>query len=118
MNNASVFGDSERDAVIGEVNCIGTEQELFECSHSNIGYHRCRRLPSPVPDIAISCEPTASCENGDVRLQDGVGPSNGRVEFCQYRTWGAVCNEGWDDNDARVVCAQLGYTNLEGIYIT
>ena len=39
---------------------------------------------------------------------------NGRVEFCQYRTWGAVCSEGWDDNDARVVCDQLGYTNLEG----
>ena len=50
-----------------------------------------------------------SCEDGDVRLVDG------RVEICQYRTWGAVCSEGWDNNAARVVCGQLGYTNLEGI---
>ena len=53
-----------------------------------------------------------------------MSSSNGRVEFCQYRTWGTVCNEGWgtvcseewDDNDARVVCGQLGYSNPEGIH--
>ena len=55
MNDASIFGDSERDAVIGEIDCIGTEQELLECSHASIGFHYCERFRSPVPDIAISC---------------------------------------------------------------
>lgn len=50
-----------------------------------------------------------SCEDGDVRLQDGTDPSNGRVEMCQYRTWGAVCGNEWDKNDAKVVCRQLSY---------
>ena len=44
-----------------------------------------------------------------MRLRDGTDPSNGRVEFCQHRTWGAVCSDEWDDNAARVVCGQLLY---------
>ena len=55
------------------------------------------------------------CEAGDVRLRGGIDSSNGRVEVCQFRTWGAVCSDGWDDNDARVVCAQLGY-DPQGLY--
>ena len=49
------------------------------------------------------------CEDGDVRLQGGIDSSNGRVEVCKFRVWGAVCNDEWDDSDARVVCRQLGY---------
>ena len=44
-----------------------------------------------------------------MRLRDGTDPSNGRVEICQHRTWGAVCSDEWDDNAARVVCGQLLY---------
>ena len=50
-----------------------------------------------------------SCEDGEVRLQGGTDPSNGRVEVCQYRTWGSVCTNKWDHDDARVVCRQLGH---------
>ena len=50
-----------------------------------------------------------------MRLQGGTDSSNGRVEVCQFRTWGAVCSDEWDDNDARVVCAQLGY-DPQGLY--
>ena len=57
---------------------------------------------------------STSCEEGDVRLRAGTDPSNGRVEICQYRTWGAVCSDGWYDNAARVVCRQLSYGS-EGI---
>jgi c-mer proto-oncogene tyrosine kinase/anaplastic lymphoma kinase/receptor tyrosine kinase len=91
---------------VGEVHCTGSETELLECSHNSIGHHFCGGLTADADDVAIGC---AGCEDGDVRLQGGIDSSNGRVEFCKFGVWGAVCSDEWDDNDARVVCGQLGY---------
>ena len=47
---------------------------------------------------------------GVVRLFSGSIPSEGIVEFCDGFHWGKVCVDGWDANDAAVVCKELGYT--------
>ena len=36
--------------------------------------------------------------------------NEGRVEVFWNNKWSTICDNGWDDNDAVVVCKQLGYS--------
>lgn len=58
--------------------------------------------------LLVSAE-KANCTNNTVRLVGGSAAHEGRVEVCINEAWGTVCSSGWDDADARVVCAQLGH---------
>ena len=51
----------------------------------------------------------ASCTDGKIRLRNGYLSGEGRVEICINNAWGTVCDDGWDDADASVVCRELGY---------
>ena len=48
-----------------------------------------------------------------MRLFGGDTENEGQVEFCRMGRWGLVCRDFWANNDAQVVCRQLGY-NVEG----
>ena len=50
-----------------------------------------------------------NCLNGEVRLVNGTTPYEGRVEICYNGIWGSVCDSGWNDHDAAIVCLQLGF---------
>ena len=51
-----------------------------------------------------------ACITGEVRLVNGATANEGRVEICINGVWGTVCDDLWTNNNAKVVCRQLGYS--------
>ncbi len=49
------------------------------------------------------------CEDGEIRLVGGAGPSEGRVEMCFNSRWGSVCAPSFDNREAQVTCRNLGF---------
>ena len=42
----------------------------------------------------------------------------GRVEICINETWGTICDDFWETNDASVACQALGYSRFSKFHPT
>ena len=52
--------------------------------------------------------PAGNCRDGALRLMGGDNPLEGRVEICINNAWGTICENTFDQDDADVICRQLG----------
>ncbi|NXU70105.1 NETR protein, partial [Oreotrochilus melanogaster] len=122
------YGQGSGPILLDEVECSGNELSLDQCKKSDWGQQNCDHIE----DAGVSCDPftvpllqdpagllpevppgSARCEGreqaaeGTVRLAGGHSPREGRVEVYYNGDWGTVCDDGWTDLSAQVVCRQL-----------
>lgn len=116
---------------IVRVSCQGTERRLTDCNYIDYDSYpycqhiedagaRCQSKPKTLHLIYCTV-PTHSwifhaafcLTEGEIRLHGRANRIGAQfVELCLNGTWGHVCDNHWDTNDASVVCKQLGYSRF------
>ncbi|KAB5518531.1 hypothetical protein PHYPO_G00167140 [Pangasianodon hypophthalmus] len=110
--NPERFGVPSGPILLDDVSCTGKEPALTHCAKREWLRHDCKHTE----DVAIVCS-TLRTGHGvptgvPVRLVGGENEREGRVEILVAGQWGTICDDGWTDEDAEVVCRQLGYSGV------
>ncbi|XP_058273166.1 deleted in malignant brain tumors 1 protein-like, partial [Hemibagrus wyckioides] len=83
--------------------CSGSEDHLGNCSSAQAEPVNC----SSGEQLYITCSGIYKPSQSSIRLVGSGGDCAGRLEVFHSGSWGTVCDDSWDIEDAQVVCRQL-----------
>ncbi|XP_030834068.1 deleted in malignant brain tumors 1 protein-like, partial [Strongylocentrotus purpuratus] len=131
------FGQGSGPIMLDNVNCQGYESSIAECNHAGWDYTTepsnsgcssnewaCYYYGQCIQDYQ-RCNGYSDCYFGEddeynctapVRLVNGSSSNEGQVEVFYQGEWGTVCDDGWDLNNADVVCRMLGYPSASNAW--
>ena len=113
------FGEGTGPILFDNLICKGTEGNLTQCPNGDVNcdHSEDAGVTCARETVGPSSTPTEpSTAPGSVRLVDGTGPHEGRVEIFYNNTWGTVCDNNWSLKDGLVVCRQLGYPGVVSVH--
>ncbi|KAL7377205.1 hypothetical protein ABVT39_023858 [Epinephelus coioides] len=98
-----------RDLDCGSAVSVGQRKESYRsvwwidsyCVHSGSALRECARSHSSSSILDLTC-------SDSVRLVDGTSLCSGRLEVKSNQRWSSVCEADFDQQDAEVVCRELG----------
>ena len=107
------FGGGSGSPLMDDVECLGPEKDLSQCSFSGWNVEGC----GPTETVGIRCIPG----EGDVRLVAGPSGMEGRLQIFHTGAWGDVCDDYLEGSygegyTVQTVCQQLGYR--DGVYLS
>ncbi|XP_043917594.1 neurotrypsin [Protopterus annectens] len=109
---SSHFGEGTGPIWLDDVSCSGKELNFMQCRTREWGKHDCTHEE----DVGVLCHAENSIHGTifgpPIRLMDGENKKEGRVEIFINGQWGTICDDGWTDKNAAVVCRQLGYKGI------
>ncbi|XP_078018081.1 scavenger receptor cysteine-rich type 1 protein M130-like [Epinephelus lanceolatus] len=98
-----------RDLDCGSAVSVGERKESYrpvwridsDCVHSGSALRECATSSSSSSILDLTC-------SDSVRLVDGTSLCSGRLEVKSNQRWSSVCEADFDQQDAEVVCRELG----------
>ncbi|XP_030577602.1 deleted in malignant brain tumors 1 protein-like [Archocentrus centrarchus] len=94
--SGAFFGEGQGVIWLDNMNCLGNETSLVDCSHRSFGETNCGHRE----DAGVICSAT-------IRLISGTDMCSGRVEVRRGERWSPVFNVNWGMNEATVVCREM-----------